>query len=71
MKMQKIIMADGEKSALCSSICPTIILTDTDEVVIQGYFLSDAESKPFKASDGEGFVKMPRSVFDKIVSQID
>lgn len=66
MNIQKII-----KSDLCNSGgCPAAILTDGENVFIQGFIPSEAESEHLSGPAGEGFVRMPRAVFDTIAQQV-
>jgi hypothetical protein len=71
MKIQKIIGERGEMPRLCrGGSCPAAILTDGDNVVIQGYTLSVADRSNLSEPTGEDFVKMPRAVFEKIARQV-
>lgn len=71
MTIQKIIGEHGEMPQLCNGgTCPSAILTDGDEVIIQGYIPSPRERAHLSGPAGEEFVKMPRSVFDKIARQV-
>jgi len=50
--------------------CPSAIIVDGGDVFIQGYVPSDTERGHLSEPQGEGFVKMPRAVFEKIARQI-
>jgi hypothetical protein len=71
MKIQKIIGERGEQPQLCNGGgCPATILTEGDNVVIQGYTLSAADRADLSDPKGEDFVKMPRAVFEKIARHV-
>ena len=71
MKIHKIIGANGEMPRLCNGGgCPAAILTEGDNVVIQGYTLSATDRSHLSDPTGEDFVKMPRAVFEKIARQV-
>lgn len=56
---------------LCgNSSCPSLILTDANEVFVQGYIPALAETGVLKAPEGETFVKMSRATFEKMARQI-
>lgn len=66
MTIQKII-----KSELCNGGgCPAAILTDGENIFIQGYVPSESERGHLTGPAGEDFVKMPRAVFEKIAQQV-
>ncbi len=71
MKIQRIVGENGDLSAPCSGgTCPTAILTEENEVFVQGYVLSDSENEKLNAPPGEGFVRIPRDTFDKILNNV-
>ena len=72
MTIQKIIGEHGEKKELLcrSGGCPAAIITDGDDVFIQGYVPSPSERSHLADPTGEDFVKMPRAVFEKIARQV-
>lgn len=56
---------------LCgNSSCPSVILTDAGDVFVQGYILAPAEAGVLKAPDGETYVRMPRTTFEKMARQV-
>jgi hypothetical protein len=71
MKIHKIIGERGEMPQLCGSgSCPAAILTEGGDLFVQGYIPSNTESSHLTGPAGEGFVKMPREVFEKIARQV-
>jgi len=72
MKIHKIIGADGPRdSMLCrGGGCPAAILTDGENVIIQGYTLTPVDRSQLADPTGEDFVAMPRAVFEKIARQV-
>jgi len=71
MKIQKIIGEKGEMPQLCNGgSCPAAILTEGGDLFVQGYVPSAAERSQLADPVGEGFVKMPRSVFEEIARQV-
>lgn len=71
MKIHKIIGERGEMPQLCASgSCPAAILTEEGDLFVQGYIPSTTESGHLSGPAGEGFVKMPREVFEKIARQV-
>lgn len=71
MKIEKIIGEHGPMDALCAnSACPAAVLTEGDTVFVQGYLPSEGEAAHLTAPKGEGFVRMPLSVFQKIAAQV-
>lgn len=71
MKIQKIIGERGEMPQLCNNAtCPAAVLTDGKDVFIQGYVPAAEEQGQLSAPEGEGFVRMPRAVFEKIARQV-
>lgn len=70
MTIQKIIGENGTLPQLCArGACPAAVLAD-NEVFVQGYMLQSAESSQLTAPEGEGFVRMSRSTFEKIARQV-
>jgi hypothetical protein len=56
---------------LCNGgTCPAAILTEGGDLFIQGYVPSEVERSQLADPVGEGFVKMPRAVFEKIARQV-
>ena len=71
MQIQTIIGENGRLPQLCGrGACPAAILTDGNDVFIQGYIPAIAEGIQLTAPDGEGFVKMSRATFEKIARQV-
>ena len=71
MKIQKIIGENGQMPQLCNGgSCPSAVLTDGDSIFIQGYIPNQAERVQLTAPVGEGFVRMPRAMFEKIARQV-
>jgi hypothetical protein len=71
MKIHKIIGEKGEMPQLCGSgSCPSAILTEGGDLFVQGYIPSNAENNHLSGPVGEGFVKMPREVFERIARQV-
>jgi hypothetical protein len=72
MTIKKIIGADGPRDTmLCrGGGCPAAIIIEGDNVVIQGYTLSTADRSQLAYPTGEGFVRMPLAVFEKIARQV-
>lgn len=71
VKIQKIIGEKGEMAQLCNGgSCPSALLLNDGDVIIQGYIPSETERGQLKGSAGEDFVKMPRAVFEKIARQV-
>jgi len=50
--------------------CPAAILTEGENVVIQGYSLSADDRSQLAEPAGEDFVTMPLAVFEKIARQV-
>ena len=71
MTIHKIFGEKGEMPQLCNGgTCPAAILVEGDEVIIQGYVPSASEREQLTGPAGEDFVKMPRSVFERIARQV-
>ena len=71
MHIQKIIGEKGDMPQFCNGGgCPAAVLTDGEEIFVQGYIPSPAERGHLSGPDGEDFVKMPRAVFEKIARQV-
>ncbi len=71
MKIHKIIGAKGEMPQLCNGgSCPAAILTEGGDLFVQGYVPSATERSQLADPVGEGFVKMPRAVFEQIARQV-
>jgi hypothetical protein len=70
MTIQKIIGENGALPQLCrGGACPAAVLTEND-VFVQGFIPAPAEGAALSAPVGEGFVRMPRAVFEKIARQV-
>ena len=71
MTIQKIIGENGTRPLLCKTGgCPAAILTEGDDIFVQGYLPATAEENQLNAPGGEGFVKMSRATFEKIARQV-
>jgi hypothetical protein len=71
MKIQKIIGENGAMPQLCGrGQCPAAILADNGDVFVQGYVPASSESAELTAPQGEGFVRMSRTTFEKIARQV-
>jgi len=71
MTIHKIIGEKGEMPRLCrGGSCPAAILTEEGDLFIQGYVPSADERCHLTDPVGEGFVKMPRTVFEQIARQV-
>ena len=71
MTIHKIIGPNGVMPELCNGgTCPTALLVDNEDVVIQGYILTSDELAQLKGPAGEGFLKMPRAVFERIAHHV-
>ncbi len=71
MKIQKIIGEKGEMPQFCNGgSCPAAIITDGDDIIVQGYVPSASERGQLSGPAGEDFVKMPRAVFEKIARAV-
>lgn len=71
MKIKKIIGENGPQSMLCANgNCPAVIVTDSDDIIIQGYELNDSECSSLTKPDNESFIKMPKEVLKKLAAQI-
>jgi len=71
MTIQKIISENGTLPQLCNQgSCPAAILTDSDNVFIQGYLPNRSEDGQLAAPAGEGFVRMSRETFERIARQV-
>jgi hypothetical protein len=71
MTISKIIGENGEMPKLCNGgTCPSAILVDGGEVIIQGYVTSSEQRTHLTGPAGEDFVKMPRAVFERIARQV-
>jgi hypothetical protein len=67
MKVQTIFGENGKLSQLCGNgQCPAAIISDNDEIIVQGYLLASGESSVLTAPAGEGFVRMKRKTFEAI-----
>ena len=71
MNIQRIIGEKGEMPQFCNGGgCPAAVLTDGEEIFVQGYIPSPTERGQLSGPEGEDFVKMPRAVFEKIARQV-
>lgn len=71
MNITKIIGENGVMPQLCGrGACPAAILADNGDVFVQGYIPVAADGVELTAPDGESFVRMPRSTFEKIARQV-
>jgi hypothetical protein len=71
MKIQKIIGENGTITQLCKNgACPAAIIADNGDVFVQGYIPAAEESSELTAPPGENFVRMPRTVFEKIARHV-
>ena len=71
MKIQTIIGEHGKLPQLCNGgACPAAILAEGGDVFLQGYLPGESEQDQLTAPAGEGFVRMPREVFEKIARQV-
>jgi hypothetical protein len=71
MKIQKIVGENGILPKLCGNgACPAAIIADTGDVFVQGYVPAPAEQSELTAPSGESFVRIPRTVFEKIARQV-
>ena len=71
MQILKVIGEHGVSPQLCANAgCPAAVLTDGENVFVQGYILSEAERGQLSGPTGEDFVRMPRAVFEKIARQM-
>ena len=69
MKITTTIGENGVMPQMCGrGACPAAILADNGDVFVQGYTPVAGEELP--APPGEGFVRMPRAVFEKIARQV-
>lgn len=69
MKITKIIGENGVMPQMCGrGACPAAILAENGDIFVQGYTPVAGEELP--APEGEGFVRMPRAVFEKIARQV-
>jgi hypothetical protein len=50
--------------------CPAAIIAENGDVFVQGYNPAPSEGAVLTAPTGEGFVRMPRAVFEKIARQV-
>lgn len=50
-------------------LCPGIIVTDRDTVVIQGYLVPKTDKTQLTVPFNEDVVEIPRSVFEDLVGQ--
>jgi hypothetical protein len=71
MHIQRIIGEKGEMPQLFNGGgCPAAVLTDGEDIFIQGYIPSPTERGQLSGPDGEDFVKMPRAAFEKIAHRL-
>ena len=71
MKISKIIGLEGPKPELCNGGgCPTLLLTEDGDVLIQGDRLNPKEDSQVTAPDHESFVKMPLATLQQLVKHI-
>jgi hypothetical protein len=71
MHIQRIIGEKGDMPQFCNGGgCPAAVLTDGQDIFIQGYIPSSSERGQLADPAGEDFVKMPRAVFEKIARQV-
>ena len=71
MQIAKIIGEGGEMAQLCNGgTCPSAILVEGDDVFIQGYVPTPEERSQLVGPAGEDFVKMPKSVFQRIAQHV-
>jgi hypothetical protein len=71
MKVQKIIGEHGILPQLCNQgACPAAILTDDDNIFVQGFLPNRNEDGQLIPPSGEGFVRMPRQTFERIARQV-
>ena len=71
MKIKQIFGEHGALPQLCGKgNCPAAIITDDGNAYVQGYELSAGEQAGLNAPAGEGFVRIPTAVLQKIAAQV-
>lgn len=71
MTIKQIIGENGNMPKLCNGgSCPSAIIVEGGDVFIQGYIPTESECGHLTGPQGEGFVRMPLAVFEKIARQV-
>ena len=65
MKIVKVISPRG----CANGACPTLLLSDTGLVIVQGAKLAPRQRKSLKVPGHEDLVSIPKEVFDGLLSQ--
>lgn len=72
MKITRIIGIDGTMPQQCSGgCCPSLIETNSPDIVIQGYTLSKEERSALSNPEGEDFIKMPVATLQKLMANMN
>lgn len=71
MTIKTIIGENGTQPKLCNGGgCPSAVLTDGQDIFVQGYVPDAGESGQLSAPKGEAFIRMSRSTFEKIARHV-
>jgi len=71
MQIQRIVGENGVLPHLCNNAaCPAAILTAEGDVFVQGYLPNEQQAQALTAPPGEGFVRMSKETFQRIVQQL-
>ena len=71
MEFVKIIGEEGPKVQLCNGgSCPTLLVTEDGNVVIQGNKLNPEESSELNVPEHETFVKMPLATLQQMTKHL-
>lgn len=62
-------IAHYSPKACGQGLCPGIIVTDRDTVVVQGYQIPKPDKSKLTVPSNEDVIEIPRSVFEDLVSQ--
>ena len=65
MKIVKVISPRG----CANGACPTLLLSDTGLVIVQGAKLAPRQRKALKVPGHEDLVSIPKEVFDGLLRQ--
>lgn len=72
MKITKILGENGPMSEMCANAsCPSFLFTDSGDVVVQGYELTESECRSLSKPPKEGFVKMSKDTLRRLAAQLD
>lgn len=72
MRITKIIKQAQDGPYDCTGgSCPALLLTDSDQVIIQGLTLDSLTRSNISLPEGEDVIRMSLTTFRSLVSQLD